>query len=123
MRSLGHGPIGASADVYKNGDFVKSVTLGGAATPVTSHSYSVSGLPSGYWPTGTITITSINHPNRGIEEVRHAPHTGDADLLQLYQEALRDRGKTPAEAALINVDCRNKWRTLIQNAALYERVL
>ena len=29
--------------------------------------------------------------------------------------------KTPAEAALINVDGRNKWRTLIQNAALYER--
>ena len=28
------------------------------------------------------------------------------------------KGKTPAEAALITVDGRNKWITLIQNAAL-----
>ena len=29
-------------------------------------------------------------------------------------------GMTPAEAALIKVDGRNKWMTLIQNAALHK---
>ena len=38
LRSLGHGPIGASVDVYKNGDFVKRVQLGGSTTPASSHS-------------------------------------------------------------------------------------
>ncbi len=30
-------------------------------------------------------------------------------------------GKTPSEAALIQVDGKNKWKTIIQNASLYRQ--
>ena len=101
LRSLGHGPIGASVDVFKNGDFVKSVDLGGATTPVTSHSYGVSGLPSGYWPPGTITITAINHPSQGGDNVVSTyPTTG---TITVHQEAdITYQSSTPQ--ALVDVE-------------------
>ena len=32
------------------------------------------------------------------------------------------KGMTPAEAPLIQVDGRNKWKTIIQNASLHKEV-
>ena len=61
LRYMGNGPMVASVDVYRNGDFVKTASLSGGGTPASSFSSSVSGLPSGYWPSGRITITSIGY--------------------------------------------------------------
>ena len=33
-------------------------------------------------------------------------------------EALK--GRTPAEASMIEIDGKNKWKTIIQNASLYK---
>ena len=101
LRSLGHGPIGASVDVYRNGDFVKSVDLGGATTPVVSHSYRVSGLPSGYWPPGTITMISIDSSNKGCcIVVATYPTTG---TITVHQEAdITYQSSTPQ--ALVDVE-------------------
>ena len=101
LRSLGHGPIVASVDVFKNGDFVKSVDLGGATTPVTSHSYGVSGLPSVYWPPGTITITSVSSSGRGCcTVVATYPTTG---AITVHQEAdITYQSSTPQ--ALVDVE-------------------
>lgn len=30
------------------------------------------------------------------------------------------KGKTPSESAMIKVDVKNKWKTMIQNASLYK---
>ena len=100
LRSLGHGPIGASVDVYKNGDFVKRVQLGGSTTPVVSHSYSVSGLPSVYWPPGTITMISIDQLNGCCSVVATYPTTG---TIRVHQEAdITYQSSTPQ--ALVDVE-------------------
>ena len=59
MENLG---IGASVAVYKNGEYVKTVSLVGSGLPVSVTSYSVSGLPTDYWPPGT--IRSIDNPDQ-----------------------------------------------------------
>ena len=69
LRAMGNGPMVASVDVYKNGDFVKTVSLSGGGTPSSSSSSSVSGLLSGYWPPGTIKMISISNPNGGSNNV------------------------------------------------------
>ena len=65
LRAIGNGPMVASVDVYRNGDFVKTVSLSGGGTPSSPSSYSVSGLPSGYWPSGTIRMIAIDNVPRG----------------------------------------------------------
>ncbi len=113
LRSLGHGPIGASIDVYKNGDFVKRVQLGGSTTPVVSHSYIVSGLPSGYWPPGTITITAINHPNYGRDNVVSTfPTTG---TITVHQEAdITYQSSTPQALVEVEVETGDTIQFVVQ---------
>ena len=50
--------------VYKNGEYVKTVSLVGSGLPVSTTSYSVTGLPEAYWPPGTIRSWDANHPGR-----------------------------------------------------------
>ena len=52
--------ISASVAVYKNGELVKTVPLAGGGSPVARTSYSISGLPSMYWPPGN--IDSVRNP-------------------------------------------------------------
>ena len=52
--------ISASVAVYKNGELVKTVQLAGGGSPVARTSYSISGLPSMYWPPGN--IDSVRNP-------------------------------------------------------------
>ena len=113
LRSLGHGPIGASVDVYRNGDFVKSVDLGGATTPVVSHSYRVSGLPSGYWPPGTITMISIDSSNKGCcIVVATYPTTG---TITVHQEAdITYQSSTPQALVGVEVETGDMIQFVVQ---------
>ena len=52
--------ISASVAVYKNGELVKTVPLAGGGSPAARTSYSISGLPSMYWPPGN--IDSVRNP-------------------------------------------------------------
>ena len=52
--------ISVSVAVYKNGELVKTVQLAGGGSPVARTSYSISGLPSMYWPPGN--IDSVRNP-------------------------------------------------------------
>ena len=102
LRSLGHGPIGASVDVYKNGDFVKRVDLGGATVPVITHSYSVSALPSDYWPPGTKEVISAGPRLRGGGVIFNSTYP-TAGTFTVHQEAdVRYLSSTPQ--ALVDVE-------------------
>ena len=61
LDAMGNRGIGASVDVYKNGEYVKTVSLVGSGLPVSVTSYSVSGLPTDYWPPGT--VRSVDDPD------------------------------------------------------------
>ena len=113
LRSLGHGPIGASVDVYKNGDFVKRVQLGGSTTPVVSHSYGVSGLPSGYWPPGTITMISIDqHGGNCCTVVATYPTTG---TITVHQEAdITYQSSTPQALVGVEVETGDMIQFVVQ---------
>ena len=51
------GNWGECVSVYKNGEYGQnSFTHVGSGLPVSATSYSVSGLPTMYWPQGTITF-------------------------------------------------------------------
>ena len=62
LDAMGNRGIGASVAVYKNGEYVKTVSLVGSGLPVSATSYSVNGLPTDYWPPGT--IRSIDNPDQ-----------------------------------------------------------
>ena len=83
LRTMGNGPMVASVDVYRNGDFVKTVSLSGGGTPSASSSSSVSGLPSGYWPPGTIRMISISNPGVSNNVVSTYPTSG---TYRMHQE-------------------------------------
>ena len=83
LRYMGNGPMVASVDVYRNGDFVKTASLSGGGTPSSSSSSSVSGLPSGYWPSGTIKMISISNPGVSNNVVSTYPTSG---TYRMHQE-------------------------------------
>ena len=66
-----------------------------------SHSYSVNGLPSGYWPPGTITMISIDQLGGNCcSVVATYPTTG---TITVHQEAdITYQSSTPQ--ALVDVD-------------------
>ena len=102
LRSLGHGPIGASVDAYRNGDFVKRVDLGGATVPVITHSFSVGNLPSGYWPPGTKEIISAGPRLNGGGVIFNSTYP-TAGTFTVHQEAdVRYLSSTPQ--ALVDVE-------------------
>ena len=73
LESIRSPATGAVVTVYKNGELVKTVPLTGARLPVTTTAHSVSGLPTMYWPPGT--ITSVRDPSEG--DVQHGmQHAG-----------------------------------------------
>lgn len=57
---------------------------------------------------------------RGLKD----PETAILDGMKVYYNYTKKHiglgGKAPPEAALIQVDGKNKWLTLIQNARLYK---
>ena len=94
--------IGAVVTVYKNGELVKTVPLTGAGLPVTTTAHSVSGLPTMYWPPGT--VSSVRDPPEG--DARHPNRRATYDALAtitIHQEAdISYQSSTPQ--ALIEVD-------------------
>ena len=63
LDAMGNRGIGASVDVYKNGEYVKTVSLVGAGLPVSTTSYVVTGLPEAYWPPGQIRSVYFDNPS------------------------------------------------------------
>ena len=94
--------IGAVVTVYKNGELVKTVSLTGVGLPVTTTAHSVSGLPTMYWPQGTITSVHEDYGDPRHNSNRRA--TYDAlDTITIHQEAdIAYQSSTPQ--ALIEVD-------------------
>ena len=102
LRALGHGPIGASVDVYRNGDFVKRVNLGGATTPVITHSYSVSALPSDYWPPGTKEVGSVVQDFKFGGVIFDATYPTEGTITVRQEADVRYLSSTPQ--ALVDVE-------------------
>ena len=102
LRSLGHGPIGASVDVYKNGDFVKRVDLGGATVPVITHSYSVSALPSDYWPPGTKEVISAGPRLNGGGVIFNSTYPTEGTITVRQEADVKYLSSTPQ--ALVDVE-------------------
>ena len=48
VNSISMRPISADVDVYKNGEYLKTVPLLGSGIPVITSTYGISGLPTGY---------------------------------------------------------------------------
>ncbi len=112
LRLLGHGPLGASVDVYKNGDFVKRVNLGGGAIPVKTYSSSVSTLPSDYWPPGNKEVISYIQLNGGNVAVSTYPTEG---TITVHQEtALKYLSSTPAGLIDVEVDTGDMIQFVVQ---------
>ena len=102
VRLLGHGPIRASVDVYKNGDFVETVNLGGGTVPVKTYSSSVGSLPSDYWPPGTKETVSAGPRLRGGGVIYTSTYPTEGTITVHQDTDLRYLSSTPT--GLINVE-------------------
>ena len=91
-----------SVDVFKNGEFVKNVDLGGAAVPVKTYSSSVSTLPSDYWPPGRKEQISVERVvNRG-GIIFNSVYPTEGTITVHQETALEYLSSTPT--GLINVE-------------------
>ena len=112
LRLLGHGPISTSVDVFKNGEFVKNVNLGGASVPVKTYSSSVSTLPSDYWPPGNKEVISYIQLNGGNVAVSTYPTEG---TVTVHQETdLKYLSSTPAGLIDVEVETGDMVQLVIQ---------
>ena len=112
LSSLGRSPLGASVDVYKNGDFVKRVNLGGGTVPVVTHSYSVGSLPSDYWPPGNKEVISYIELNGGNVAVSTYPTEG---TFTVHQEAdVRYLSSTPQALVGVEVETGDMIQFVVQ---------
>ena len=113
LRLLGHGPIGTSVDVFKNGEFVKNVNLGGAAVPVKTYSSSVSTLPSDYWPPGNKEIISYIQNSRG-SNIAVSTYPTDGTITVHQETALKYLSSTPAGLIDVEVETGDMVQLVIQ---------
>ena len=96
--------IVAVVSVYKNGELVKTVPLTGAGLPVTTTSHSVSGLPTTYWPPGT--INSVGYQPEYPSRAPNRAATYDAlAAITIHQEAdISYQSSTPQALVEVEVD-------------------
>ena len=104
LDAMGNRGIGASVDVYKNGEYVKTVSLVGSGLPVSVTSSSVSGLPTDYWPPGT--VSSIDNPNQIYNRPGNRMGVYDAlAAITVRQSAdISYQSSTPQALIDVNVD-------------------
>ena len=102
LDSMGNLGIGASVDVYKNGEYVKTVSLVGSGLPVSTTSYSVSGLPTTYWPPGT--VRSIDNPDQIYNQPGNMAGVYDALAAITVRQSADISYQSSTPQALIDVD-------------------
>ena len=104
LDAMGNRGIGASVAVYKNGEYVKTVSLVGSGLPVSVTSYSVSGLPTDYWPPGT--IRSIDNPDQIYNRPGNVRGVYNAlAAITVHQSAdISYQSSTPQALIDVNVD-------------------
>ena len=104
LDAMGNRGIGASVDVYKNGEYVKTVSLVGSGLPVSVTSSSVSGLPTDYWPPGT--IRSIDNPDQIYNRPGNVRGVYNAlAAITVHQSAdISYQSSTPQALIDVNVD-------------------
>ena len=104
LDTMGNRGIGASVAVYKNGEYVKTVSLVGSGLPVSVTSSSVSGLPTDYWPPGT--IRSIDNPAQIYNRPGNVAGVYDAlAAITVRQSAdISYQSSTPQALIDVNVD-------------------
>ena len=104
LDAMGNRGIGASVDVYKNGEYVKTVSLVGSGLPVSVTSSSVSGLPTDYWPPGT--VSSIDNPDQIYNRPGNMRGIYDAlAAITVRQSAdISYQSSTPQALIDVNVD-------------------
>ena len=104
LDAMGNRGIGASVAVYKNGEYVKTVSLVGSGLPVSVTSYSVSGLPTDYWPPGT--IRSIDNPDQIYNRPGNMRGVYNAlAAITVHQSAdISYQSSTPQALIDVNVD-------------------
>ncbi len=96
--------IGAVVTVYKNGELVKTVSLTGAGLPVTTTAHSVSGLPTIYWPPGTISSVYDQQGDPQYYPNRRATYDALAAII-IHQEAdISYQSSTPQAFVEVDVD-------------------
>ena len=96
--------IVAVVTVYKNGELVKTVPLTGAGLPVTTTSHSVSGLPTIYWPPGTVSSVYEQQGDPRYNPNRRATYDALA-AITIHQEAdISYQSSTPHALVEVNVD-------------------
>ena len=62
-------PIGGSVDVYKNGEYLKTVPFLSSGAPTVTSTYGISGLPTQYFPNNISTWPWTDyHCDRGCVE-------------------------------------------------------
>ena len=112
LDAMGNRGIGGNVMVYKNGEYVKTVSLVGSGLPVSTTSYSVTGLPEVYWPPGTIRSWDANHA--GYYHNRDASYNELAQVT-IHQEAdIAYQSSTPQALIEVDVDTGDMVQFVIQ---------
>ena len=100
-------PIGGSVDVYKNGEYIKTVPLLGSGTPTVTSTHGVSGLPTTYFPNSITTWPWTDYQcDRGCRRI----HYTDASWSTPYSISVSQNAdvaypsSTPQALVEVNVD-------------------
>ena len=112
LDAMGNRGIGGNVMVYKNGEYVKTVSLVGSGLPVSRTSYSVTGLPEAYWPPGTISSRYFDYNERYHNRVASY---NELAQYTVHQEAdVAYQSSTPQALVEVNVDTGDMVQFVIQ---------
>ena len=108
LDAMGNRGIGGNIMVYKNGEYVKTVSLVGSGLPVSTTSYRVTGLPEAYWPPGTISSREIRNGYMDASYNELAQYTVHQEADVAYQSS------TPQALVEVDVDTGDMIQFVIQ---------
>ena len=112
LDAMGNRGIGGNVMVYKNGEYVKTVSLVGSGLPVSRTSYTVTGLPEAYWPPGTISSREFDYDGR--YQNRKASYNALSQIT-VHQEAdIAYQSSTPQALVEVDVDTGDMVQFVIQ---------
>ena len=119
LDAMGNRGIGGNVMVYKNGEYVKTVSLVGSGLPVSTASYRVTGLPEEYWPPGQIKSVRFDNPDNCMRCAgRWHNRVGVYNALPqitVHQEAdIAYQSSTPQALIDVNVDTGDMVHFVIQ---------
>ena len=97
-------PIGGNVEVYKNGEYVKTVQFLSSGAPTVTSTYSISGLPTAYTPGNVRSWSYVNPDCERCPTIRHADGSWSTPYTMSVRQSADVTYPSSQPQALIEVE-------------------